>query len=183
MTSEQVHWNKFAMLAYLVKHLGSTGRLGKKAIQKYFYLLQDLKGISFGHNFCFYTYGPFSASLAADIDIASNFGIISVTYDEVENAYAISAGEKLDHFIQKGEQFLAENRSKIDDIIRNFGGKYAKDLELLATLVFVLKNRKGRSINNSGFVEKARQLKPQFSEEKVRNAIQELLAKKYFKRG
>lgn len=181
MSAEQVNWDKFAALAFLVQRLGPTGRLGKKAIQKYFYLMQSLKGINFGHGFRFYTYGPFSASLAADIDLASRFGAISIAYDEVENAYSITSGEKVDHFLRKGEHFLAVNRSKIEDIIQNFGGKYAKDLELLATLVFVLTNRKSRSINVSEFVNVTRKLKPQFSEQRIRDAIDELLKKKYFR--
>ena len=174
-------WDRYSVICYIVKNVAGSNRLGKKALQKYVYLLKDLKSVDLGYNFRFYTYGPFSSSLAADIDIAGDFGALAISYNETDNYYSIMAGPEIDRFIAKGEQYLAANKSKIDEVLKNFGGRFAKDLELIATLVFVLKNSTERPMKLNALIAETHALKPKFSEEKIRRTINELTAKKYFK--
>ena len=59
-------WNKYAIIVFLVKEYAKQGRIGRTALQKLIYLLQELFNINCGYDFKFYTYGPFSSEILSN---------------------------------------------------------------------------------------------------------------------
>jgi len=175
-------WMRYGLIVKLAKSLetksiedtrtgkGGNGKLGKKALQKYIYLLQELEKIDTGYKFSFYTYGPYSSDLAGDLDVVNSLQGVSITYDPDINAYDISQGENADELMNRSAEYLQRFSSGIDKIINNFGGLLAKELELIATIIFLVRNdQKISESDKDGLLKKVRELKPKYTEEEVRN--------------
>lgn len=170
MTTES--WERYALAIELARRLGSTGRLGKKAFQKLVYLLQELEGIPTGYSFRFFTYGPFSDDLAYTLDVIESMGGLQVVYDPKMNGYQISPGEKADNIAMRGRIFLDRHRAKLDRLIERFGGRTAKELELIATVVYLSNAHEG--IEDEALVEGVIELKPKYDRRGVARSIDEL---------
>jgi len=157
-------WERYGLIAELAQKLRGTGRLGKKAIQKYVYLLQELEGVATGYKFSFYTYGPYSSDLAGDLDVVNSLQGVSITYSPSDNAYNIAQGEKSDELKSRSVAYLQNASAGIEKLVRFFGGRYAKDLELISTIVFLNRNDQQISaINETAVVRKVLELKPKYS--------------------
>jgi hypothetical protein len=87
------------------------------------------------------------------------------------NMYDIIAGEKAEALEEKASGFLRENRADLDEVIDRFGRRQAKDLELISTIVFVVKS----GIRQEGeLIAKVEELKPKFDRAEIRAALGEL---------
>src|SRR5687767_9026486 len=65
-----------AVLARLVcKSPGET--LGRTALMKMMYFLQELHGASLGYDFRLYTYGPFDSEVLSDLGTATNINTVN----------------------------------------------------------------------------------------------------------
>jgi uncharacterized protein YwgA len=169
---ESTPWHKYALITYLSSRIGSKGSFGRTALQKIVYLLQELKRVPGGYSFRFYNYGPYSSTLAGDLDYVSYLGGVRVSYDGSRNFYKISAGDKVELLISKCNDFIERNKEAIDNTIEWFGDKQAKDLELTATIVYICKHKKQLKIkDDSDLIEKSKQLKPKFSEKEIQSSI------------
>lgn len=169
---ESTPWHKYALITYLSAQIGSKGSFGRTALQKIVYLVQELKHVHSGYSFRFYNYGPYSSALAGDLDYVSSLGGVTVSYDSCRNFYEIAEGDKSALLIGKGNEFVERNKEVIDDIIRCFGDKQAKYLELIATVVYICKHKKQFEVkDDTDLTEKTKQLKPKFSEKEIQSSI------------
>lgn len=131
-----------ALVAYLATKYGETGTLGKKAVQKYIHILSSLSGRSFGYEFSFYTYGPFSRDLASDLDLLASSNALAISYDG--DAYSITAtrlSESLAQSLSSGVKKTA------DQIWEKFSGRSAKQLELISTIFSFMTRRASRFLS------------------------------------
>ena len=75
MTGETERVDQYALVAFLIDQAAKARRpLGKKALQKKVHLIHEFGGVDTGYRFAFYTYGPYSVSLAGDLDVIANSG-------------------------------------------------------------------------------------------------------------
>lgn len=169
-------WQAYGLIAHLAQRLGEQHALGKTKLQKMVYLLEKLKNVSVGYDFSFYTYGPFSSDLAADLDYVNTLGGVQVSYEPAINMYEIAPGPNATRLTEKSQAFLAENRAAIDEILEHFGARQAKELELLATLVYVAQS--GR-YDDAALVGKVHELKPKFNHGEILAALTELRGWRY----
>ena len=132
--------------------------------------------MSAGYDFSFYTYGPFSSDLAADLDYVKTLGGVHINYEPVINMYEISPGDSAERLVEKSQDFLNLNKMAIDEIINHFGTRQAKELELLATLVFVSKSG---LFSDNDLLEKVKELKPKFSMDEIKDALTQLRSWSY----
>lgn len=167
--------DQYALIAHLAKELGPSGRLGKKALQKYIFLIHEIGGVPTGYKFRFYTYGPFSPDLSGDVDVVQSLGGVRVSYDVTNNAYSIEESQNTDVIVQKGDGFLEQYGEKVKRIVEIFGGRYAKDLELTATIVFIY-NKIGRKklFDKDSLKEKVQDTKPKYGDAEISKALSEL---------
>ena len=130
--------DQYALVAFLVKQAAHVHQqLGKKALQKKVHLIQELGGVDTGYRFSFYTYGPYSASLAGDLDVIANSGGAKIRYISLDNHYLIDPTEYTDRMIEKGQKFFEQNQAAIERVLAAFGNRLAKGLELVSTIAYL----------------------------------------------
>lgn len=75
MQYSEIPWNRYALIADLIRRFDQQrNALGKTALQKMVFLLQRVFGLDFDYAYTLYTFGPFCADLARDLDIVAGLG-------------------------------------------------------------------------------------------------------------
>jgi uncharacterized protein YwgA len=168
--------DQHALIALLADHAAGAGqRLGKKALQKSVHLIQELGGVDAGYHFSFYTYGPYSSSLAGDLDVVAAMGGATIAYNASDNYYLIEPGAETGHTIAKGQGFIDRNRAAIDRVLRAFGDRKAKDLELVSTIAYLRRHAPpGEFDSDARLAAHVKALKPKYSENEIATAIGEV---------
>ncbi|MCL2358983.1 MAG: hypothetical protein FWD52_09180 [Candidatus Bathyarchaeota archaeon] len=173
-----LQYNKNIILNVLEQQSG----LGKTAVMKIIYMLQQVKKMDMGYDFTIYAYGPYSAGVIEDIDDLIEKSLV----DSQVYEYANYIGYNL-NLTALGKTKLAKlvtnDERKIKDILSFAGEKQAKELELFSTIIFIenqyAKNQWERE--QKDIVDKVAEIKPHFNKEKISTAYTTLLENKYIK--
>lgn len=170
---------RHGIIAELVRLNAEQGRtLGKTSLQKQVYFLQTLLGVDCGYDFRLYTYGPFSQGLLNDLDDLGATSVVKISFDSNRGGYEITPGENIDAARSNASDFLSEHHDEIESVVKQFGSMYAKDLELRATIVFADRGL-GGNLAEPALVDAVRRIKPHFSEEQIRDAVQDMQSRGY----
>jgi len=175
----ELPWTQCGVIAELAKRLnGVSPQFGKTVLQKMVFLLQEVYKVDVGYTFGFHTYGPFAGELLGDLDFAERMEAVFVrpvdgTYG---NGYAIEPGNRIDEYLTKATPFLNEHRKELDSLVKAFGSKTAKDLELLTTIVYLNKEIMWdeEKMSRDEAIGKIRELKPKFTICDVQHGMDEL---------
>jgi hypothetical protein len=161
---------RLRLLASVVQMLDEAGSwTGRMHIQKLLYFAQELLGLESDYEFVLYQRGPYSFDLDADIRSLRSIGAVDITpmppYGPSYGATAL--GDVLGKASPVGEQAIAKLRALAGEL----GPKQARDLELLATTLYVLRERRR---SDKAVVRRVVSLKPQFSEDDAQDAIRQV---------
>lgn len=174
-------WKKYGIIPVLADKLRQRDKnFGKTALQKYVYILQTLYGVEIGYDFEMYTYGPYCSELHSNLDLVEHWGCVSVESDG-EHGYTIHPGE-YDNLTAKDSFFRHDNTGRaIDQLKMDFGGLYAKDLELRATLIYIDREykRKNAELTEDKLCNTVMEIKPKFTKDIIIDAIEELKEKNF----
>ncbi len=165
-------WNEYGMIAYISKNVPE---LGKTKLQKLVYLIKEIKKVSVGYSFRFYNYGPYSDKLAENLDYVRSLDGISVAYDPAWNMYNILPSKNAEVLVEKAYE-VKENKPLLDEVLTEFGGRSARELELVATIVYLDRNEHPAE---NAMVSAVRRLKPKYTSPEVNNEMLSLKAKGY----
>ena len=168
-------WNKYAIIVFLVKEYAKQGRIGRTALQKLIYLLQELFNINCGYDFKFYTYGPFSSEILSNIDIMERYHAIKthrVDYGHGYSGYEIESATESDKVLERSQEFIKENSDTINQMLDIFRGKTAEQLELYATIVWVDRDIKTTSHSSEEICSIVKELKPKFDQGTIKSGIE-----------
>ena len=140
--------------------------------------MKELEAVPVSYGFRFYNYGPYSDELTNDLDLVSSLGGVKVKYDESSYGYEITLGDNADKLIAKADDFITRHRQSIDGIIAGFGNKQAKELELIATIIYVSNRNNGENsaLNEQGIIDSVARLKPKFKHSQIKTVLQDLCA-------
>ncbi len=150
-------------------------QFGKTVFMKLAYLLQELYEVPLGYRFSLYTYGPYSPEVLGDLEYAKLRHQISVEYLGEQGGFRIAPSEELG---SSGEQHgpISDYSDELNNLVENFGGFNAKDLELRTTSIFLWKRIQPTEQGDvNRVVETVRHLKPHFDEKTIRDAVISLL--------
>lgn len=176
-------WHRYALIAELAQRLErKPTQFGKTSLQKMVFLLQELNDVSTNYQFSLYTHGPFTAQLLGDLDLVEALGAVQVQYViSGYGGYQISPGSEWKTIRDKAAPFLEENKTAIDQVVDEFGGFTAKELELRSTIVYLDREikRSRKSLDRGGFIGLVKKIKPRFTEETIEKALEELEKKDY----
>lgn len=146
--------------------------LGKTAMMKMLFLLQQVYKVPLGYNYEIYTYGPYSSEVMNDIDFASQTGVVSidaVMYPSGYIGYSLKSTDKTQEAIQNAKEIVAGNTDSIKEVISLFGDKQVKELELSTTIIYLYANYTANhwdaSINE--IAENVHEIKPHFEMEAI----------------
>jgi hypothetical protein len=175
-------WIRLAALVTLVE--SSPGKaLGRTAIVKLPYLLQELRGVSLGYDFRLYTYGPFDADVLNDLGAAQSLGAVQVrtVINSLGYGYEIRVGPGGETVKARANDWLRENRQHLEAVAAEFGGCSASDLELVSTIIYADRELAARSepVSLDIVVRRVREVKPHFNEVFVQDKVRALHAKGY----
>lgn len=163
--------------------LNQKPELGKTAVMKIIYFLQQVTQMELGYDFDIYTYGPYSSTVTNHIDtLISNGFISSMMYDYndyVGYKLSISESGRLEM-----NELSDQDQKNIKKILKFTEGKSAKDLELYSTIIFIsviyLKNKMLHCKEND-IINKVHEIKPHFNKETIAKSYNELLERDYIK--
>jgi len=168
MVNLKQYFRTIAIITYLVDKLqGISPQVGKTVIQKMMYFL-DFKGLG-DFNFKLYHYGPYSSIVEGELNYAAYLGAIEIQWLD-NQGYSIRPREKAKRY----EELLTDDEeSIIDDVINTFGRYNAKELALIATILYFRK-----TLDDESTVKAVKSIKPQFSEGEIKEKLE--IVKKYF---
>ena len=182
-------WNelqkaRLAVLAEIVTKAPAAS-VGRTALMKLCYFLQEVKGVPLGYRFTIYSYGPFDSSVLSDLGTAVNLeGITSrVVYNPVGYGYQLEPGPNIEALKAEGAGFLASHQASVDWAMAEFGQKSASDLELESTAVFVDREASSRRehLTFDSLADRVRGLKPHFQREYILARTQDLASRALLK--
>lgn len=178
MSSESI-FQRLGMLS----ELASRANLGRTALMKLLFFLQESKGVPLGYSFSLYSYGPFDSDVLADIGTAERLNILksSTVYYPSGVGYEYSPGTDIGTVRELAGDFLAEHKVDIDWALDHFGHRTAADLERLSTILFVAKFHNPSTVGK--LVEKVEEIKPHFSQEQILNGFNELVTLNVLRTG
>ncbi|WAM34020.1 hypothetical protein [Caldicellulosiruptor morganii] len=170
--------NKDLILWYLIKeltdHCSCTGnKVGKKFLQKVVYLLQR-KGLNLNYNFSIHYYGPYSSQLEYDIHRLEMNGLVKI---DPKDGYT---HEIIPVELSNDEKYFSNiietiESKEIKDLIKNLSSFNAYELELVATVDYVINQLKIQGMNELNkreIIEKVKRLKgSKYTEEKIGEVI------------
>ena len=173
MASIEIPWERYGTIAYIAEAVGS---LGKTALQKLVYFLQEWRRVPLGYSFDLYTYGPFSADLMGDLDYTAFLGAVNVQYI-INGGYSISSAEKNQEVRDRASAFLTTYEADFAEVVRLFGKCAAWQLELRATIHLACQQMLStmEPLSDEGIVDVIHSLKPgKFTDQQIKQAVDEL---------
>jgi hypothetical protein len=118
-------------IVQVIEKLCKENKLGKKAVQKYFYLIER-KGIDFSLDYSIHYFGPYSSKLDNALTFFMHKEIINI--DSTGITHYISV---LDSSNCEGQGLDKPDESEVDKVISIFSKYSAFDLEGIATTDYV----------------------------------------------
>ena len=171
MSSEKT-FQRLALLAEFARR----ARLGRTAIMKLCFFLQESRGVPLGYHFSIYSYGPFDSEVLADITTAERLNVLksSVVYYASGSGYEYTEGSDAPSLHAFTSDFIEENSESIDWVFSHFAKKTAGELELLSTILFVAKFHNPRDADQ--LIGQVEIIKPHFSSERIERGFDELVS-------
>ncbi|MDP1699813.1 MAG: hypothetical protein Q8L53_02485 [Aestuariivirga sp.] len=166
--------DQIGLIAYLAKKVGPNNKLGRKAVQKFVHIAASLGKIPTGYRFSFYTYGPYSRELAADLEVAEAIDGIVSCQNPGTTAFDIKAGDAADSIIKNAKNYLENQEKSLNGIFDEFGNFTARTLELYSTILFLRDEEPNIANSLDDLKKRVNQLKPQYSDAEFNQAYQHL---------
>lgn len=162
---------KLGLLSSIVRKLNQADSwTGRMHIQKFIYFAQELLGVPLNYDFILYQRGPYSFDLDTEIQSLRSIGAVEITLRPPPYGPTYSStglGEIISGLSSVGR----DTDDKLTELASVLGPKPAKDLELLATTFYVLKERERP---DADVVKRVLSLKPQFSKDQAEDALQKV---------
>lgn len=164
-------WGQYGLMAELALKLeGISPQFGKTVLQKLFYILQEIYQVPCGYDYILYNYGPYSDELADDLNFFASMDGVSIVWGQGLGYQIKKAGETV-HFRERGKDFLTRYASQIEDVIKEFGGMNARELELRSTIIYVSREE---PLEKNELLNRVKEIKPHFTDSEIDYAYQEL---------
>lgn len=156
---------RIGLLGYLAQR-SPVGWVGRTALMKYCYFLQELRGAQLGYNFSLYSYGPFDSAVLSDLGDGEALGVLKEDVVPYPSGfgYKISCALEPEQLSEVGGNLLGMCRADVDWVIEEFGNCSAADLELASTLVYADREAlaAGEKTSTAELSRRVREVKPRF---------------------
>ena len=166
--------DRLAAVVHLVQRLSPRGGVGRTALMKLLYLTQVLEHQPFGYEFGLYTYGPYDAQVLEDLKLADVLGAAEQRVEEYDfgRGYRITAGAGAAALLA-ATPLPAASREALDRVVGDFGGRTARELEMIGTVVFLdrLAQRRGEHPTAPELARRVHEVKPHLAETMIQTEI------------
>lgn len=167
-------WERYGLLALLVQKMYKHNlTLGKTALQKLIYLTKVLCNIGVDYDYGLYIYGPYSHELVSDFEYLTAVGVLKSEFKHYEKygGYEIRPGDNISEATNRAKDFIARSDKELEEIIKRFGKMSARELELIATILYL--NRE-EELGKTILPERVKSIKPHFSMQEIEKCIDEM---------
>lgn len=166
---------RLAVIAQLAERL--SGKLGRTAVMKLTFFLQELKKVPLGYSYRIYTYGPYDGQVLTDLKVAEAIGAVQVEQFQWDggSGYTIKAGKK-PVLSEDDCKLLSSFEADINWVANEFGDLSASDLEVESTVFFVVKSaeREKQKVSSEAIARAVRAIKPHHPEARILDHISRL---------
>jgi uncharacterized protein YwgA len=171
MTYDNSRLRRLALISLVLQSAGPI--LGRTKLQKILYLANSVGWKAL--DFKYHNYGPYSESLASELDNMRNYGWIeeheiSTSQERVLYEYhfssryrqtALSLQGKIEDTVPNGKQLISRTKG----LVKQLNEFSSDELQIMSTLVFL--RAQDPSMSEEQVVDMARKLKPQFAKEDI----------------
>lgn len=167
---------RLGIISEIVKQKPS---LGKTAMMKFIYILQQVYKVPIGYDYEIYTYGPYSSGVMEDVQLAADFDAIcmnAVCFPSGHLGYELKPSENTEKTLEREREFIDIYKSSIENTIKFFGNKNARELELSSTIIYIYANYTHNQWNNSveEVSKNVQKIKPHFTLDTIEREYHEL---------
>ncbi len=152
-------------------------RIGKTAMQKYVYFLQEF-GVNLNYRYEMYYYGPYCFELSNDLDLLNMLGVIAIEDSPTTYGYSIKLLDNTDKYLKQTEEqdILETCQSGFNKLLELLGNCSTRQLELYATIHFVdrILKKRGKNDDADSVIHEVKFLKPKYSTDECEEAYQYL---------
>jgi uncharacterized protein YwgA len=156
--------------------LNGRPNLGKTALMKIVYLLQQIKQLELGYDFDIYTYGPYASEVTIDLDnlISDGFVLSAIHNHGNYFGYELNISETGKEKMQK---LRDDDEKSLQEILSFAADKSARDLELYSTIVFInhLYQKNKMACGSKKVVDNVHEIKPHFDAPIISEAYRKLV--------
>jgi len=179
MPADLYPFHRYAVILALAQE--SSKPLGRTALMKLLYFLQQIKGVPLGYDFSLYSYGPFDSNVLGDLGMTEQLGAVEEQTVIFPGGYGyeIRRGKAPAYVREKGWRFVEEHSTAIKSVLGEYGHYGGGQLELLSTMVFVDQEagKQGRQLSVEHLIRQTLTIKPKFTEPHARKLAAELIGK------
>jgi hypothetical protein len=173
---------RIGILEYLARR-SRHGWIGRTALMKMCYFVQELRGVPLGYNFSLYSYGPFDSAVLGDLGEAEALGVVKEDVISYPSGYGykISSAIGPEIIAEIGGELLQRYRNDIDFILTEYGDFTAADLELASTLIYADREaaRINERISTAELARRVKEVKPRFSSDQILQHAESLKRKRF----
>jgi uncharacterized protein YwgA len=174
MTMERL--SRAAIVTSLAGRLREAGSwCGETHIQKAFYLLQDMLGVSTDFQFILYKHGPFSFDLSDELTALRGDKLLTLEPQTPPYGPRYARTEMSDRLEEAFRRTVGDYEKQLQFVAEVVDGRTVADLERLATALYVTKRREAEHDNS--VKERAlclNRLKPHVTFEAATKAVEEI---------
>ncbi len=160
-----------AIMVSLIRKMKEKGSwTGETHIQKCTYFLEEFLRVPLNFNFILYKHGPFSFDLRDELTALRADNFIEM---EPRRPFGASfmPGKVAEVLETKYSNDIDKHKEQINFIVEKLANKSVKELERVATALYVKKNE---DVSKDDMVGQIRELKPHISKELAKQAVEEL---------
>lgn len=160
-----------AIIAAIVDRVSGASRFcGETFLQKSAFFLKELFGIPLSPKFRLYHYGPFSFDLRDQLRSMEADDVVRVRPHEFGATYVV--GDRYAMLQRQFPKTLTKYAEQIDFLVRELSPKGVKDLEALATALYVARTNSGASIDVRA--KELHSIKPHVDMERARASVKKV---------
>ncbi len=157
-----------AIIATIIDRVGMANRFcGETLLQKSTFFLKELFGIPLAPKFRLYHYGPFSFDLRDQLRSMEADDVVRIRPHEFGATYIV--GDRYPMLQRQFPKTLALYEKQIDFIISELSPRGVKDLEALATALYVTKSHDGANVDARA--KELNTIKPHVEMDRARESV------------
>ena len=167
--------NRAVILLTLVKKLRDGGSwCGETHIQKASYFLKEWQQVPFDFEFTLYKHGPYSFDIKNELSALQADALLMLEYKDESYGPSIACTAGAESLLQRFPNTIRKCSRQIDNVVDRFGTDGVRDLERMATALYVTRHSDSDSYSVEDRANQLHKLKPHISIGDAKAAVTEI---------